>query len=111
MGTFFRKLVSTMAPSMPSSPGRPPEPPTTGCTTETREPPVSKSGTATIRMEPWPESVAGSSSGTACASAAMLTSHTLCEVEYRVPQPAPGSGSRIEPLGMRTFIGRTSPAL
>ena len=81
VGTFLRKLVITIAPSMPSSCGRPPDPPTIGCTTETRVPPVSNSGTATIRMEPCPESVAGSSSGTACARAPMLTSHTLCEVE------------------------------
>lgn len=58
-----------MVPSTPSAIGRPPEPPTTGCTTVTRVSEVSASGTATIRMPPCPESVAGIWSGTACASA------------------------------------------
>lgn len=70
-----------MVPSTPSAIGRPPEPPTTGWITETRVSEVCGSGMATIRMPPWPESVAGNWSGTACASAPMMTSQTLCEVE------------------------------
>lgn len=50
-----------MVPSTPSAIGRAPEPPTMGWMTLTLVPPVSRSGTETSRIEPWPESVAGSS--------------------------------------------------
>ena len=110
-GMFRKKPIENSIPSMPSLVGRPPEPPHSGWMTLTLLCPVSRSGTRSRKIDPWPAPAAGTVSGRACASAPINTSTRRICVAERLPTATPGSGFSTLPRGMAIAIGRASPEL